>query len=79
MWAQLVVMRVKPGKDGDVPRLYELLEAAEQPGSGLVRTTGAATRRIRVASTTSCSSRVRRRHGREQDPRRQESVAGVVP
>ena len=39
MWAQLITMRLKPGKEEDLPSLYEQLRAAEQPDSGLVRTT----------------------------------------
>ncbi len=41
MWAQLITMRLKPGKEEELPRLYEQLRAAEQPGSGLVRTSAA--------------------------------------
>jgi quinol monooxygenase YgiN len=36
MWAQLMRFRVKPGKD--TAGLREQLQAAEQPGSGLLRT-----------------------------------------
>jgi hypothetical protein len=36
MWAQLVKMRLKPGKD--MTQMNEQIKAAEQPGSGLVRT-----------------------------------------
>ena len=39
MWAQLITTRLKPGKEGDLPRLVEQLRATEQPGSGLVRST----------------------------------------
>ena len=35
MWAQLIKMRVKPGKD--IAELNKQIQAAEQPGSGLVR------------------------------------------
>ena len=35
MWAQLIKVRLKPGKDLAVPAAQ--LRAAEQPGSGLVR------------------------------------------
>lgn len=35
MWAQLIKMRLKPGKDTAVAA--EQLRAAEQPDSGLVR------------------------------------------
>jgi hypothetical protein len=36
MWAQLITMRLKPGND--TAELDKQLRAAEQPGSGLVRT-----------------------------------------
>ncbi|HEV7209740.1 MAG TPA: hypothetical protein VGN54_13515 [Mycobacteriales bacterium] len=37
MWAQLMTMRLQPGKDAELERLSKQLEAIEQPGSGLVR------------------------------------------
>ena len=37
MWAQLITMRLKPGKDDELATLIEQLRAAEKPGSGLVR------------------------------------------
>jgi quinol monooxygenase YgiN len=37
MWAQLITMRLKPGRDGEVQGLVDMLRASEQPGSGLVR------------------------------------------
>ena len=37
MWAQLITTRLKPGKEDELARLFEELRAAEQPGSGLVR------------------------------------------
>jgi quinol monooxygenase YgiN len=78
MWAQLIIMRVKPGKEADVPRLYELLEAAEQPGSGLVRTTGARDRKDpnRLYNFVVFESEEMAR-AREQDARRQEALAEV--
>ena len=39
MWAQLISARLKPGKEGEVTRLFEEVQAAEQPGSGLLRST----------------------------------------
>src|SRR3954453_4028097 len=39
MWAQLITTRLKPGHENDLPRLFEELQATEQPGSGLVRST----------------------------------------
>jgi hypothetical protein len=38
VWAQLITMRLKPGKEGDLPRLYEQLRAVEQSGTCLLRT-----------------------------------------
>ena len=35
MWAQLIQMKLKPGKDTE--EMVEEIQAAEQPGSGLVR------------------------------------------
>ena len=39
MWAQLISTRLKPGQDGGLERLAQQLQAIEQPGSGLVRST----------------------------------------
>ena len=40
MWAQLITMRLKPGKDDDeLVAVMDLLRSAEQPGSGLLRST----------------------------------------
>jgi quinol monooxygenase YgiN len=39
MWAQLITTRLKPGKEGELPRLFEQLRSVEQPGSGLLRST----------------------------------------
>lgn len=37
MWAQLITTRLKPGKEGELPQLFEQLRSVEQPGSGLLR------------------------------------------
>ena len=39
MWAQLITVHLKPGRDDDLPRLAEQLRAVEQPDSGLLRST----------------------------------------
>lgn len=39
MWAQLISARLKPGKENDLTTLFEQVQAAEQPGSGLLRST----------------------------------------
>lgn len=38
MWAQLVTMRLKPGKDEGLPTLLEQVRASERAGSGVVHT-----------------------------------------
>ena len=72
MWAQLITMHVKPGSD--TAELEKQIRAAEQPGSGLVRTL--------VMHDQKDSSQVymlvvfeseEKARAREQDPRRQES------
>ncbi|MGH3181527.1 MAG: hypothetical protein ACRDOH_04675 [Streptosporangiaceae bacterium] len=40
MWAQLITTGLKPGRDLDLADLTKHLQAAEQPGTGLVRSTG---------------------------------------
>jgi hypothetical protein len=78
MWAQLIIMRLKSGREGDLPRLYEQLHAAEQPGSGLLRTTGAVDQKdpSRVYNFVLFESEEKAR-AREEDPRRQEALTGV--
>ena len=39
MWAQLITTRLKPGREDDLQTLVDQLQAAEQPGSGLLRST----------------------------------------
>ena len=39
MWAQMITMRLKPGREADLGALMEQLQAVEQPDSGLLRTT----------------------------------------
>jgi quinol monooxygenase YgiN len=37
MWAQLITMRFKPGREGGLTEMIDQLRAAEQPDSGLLR------------------------------------------
>ena len=39
MWAQLITTRLKPGREDDLQTLVDQLQAAEQPNSGLLRST----------------------------------------
>jgi quinol monooxygenase YgiN len=75
MWAQLITMRLKPGKDEQLTRLYDELRAAEQPGSGLLRTTAMRDQKdpSRIYHIVVFESEKRARE-RESDPRREESL-----
>ena len=75
MWAQLITMRLKPGKEGDLPRLVEQLHATEQPGSGLVRSMTMQDKRdpSRVHTLVVFESEEKARQ-RESDPRRNEGL-----
>ena len=78
MWAQLIKTRVKPGREGDLEKLSEQLQAAEQPGSGLIRSTTMHDQTdhlsvyMLVVFETEDAARAR-----ESDPRRQEALTGV--
>lgn len=78
MWAQIIKTRVKPGSEADVKVLMDQLKAAEQPGSGLVRSTTMREQKdpdslyIMVVFDTEESARAR-----EQDPRREPGLAAA--
>lgn len=78
MWAQLITMRLKPGKEGDLPKLLEQLRAVEQPGTGLLRSTTMRDQNdpSRVVTLVVFESEERAR-AREGDPRRQEGLEVV--
>jgi hypothetical protein len=75
MWAQLITMRLKDGKEEGLPGLVEQLRAAEQPGSGLVRSTAMRDQndpsRVYVLVVFDSEESAR---ARENDPRRQERL-----
>lgn len=75
MWGQLITARVKPGKEGLLPRLVEQLQAAEQPGSGLLRSTAMFEQndpsRLHMLVVFESQERARQR---ENDPRRGEGL-----
>jgi quinol monooxygenase YgiN len=75
MWAQLITTRLKPDREGDLPRLIEQLQAVEQPGSGLVRSTAMRDQNDpgRVYMLVVFESEEKAR-ARENDPRRQEGL-----
>lgn len=78
MWAQLIITRLKSGNEGDLPRLIEQLQAAEQPGSGLVRATAMQDQNdpSRVYMMVVFESEEKAR-ARENDPRRQEGLTAA--
>ena len=78
MWAQFITTRLKPGREGDLPRVFSELEAVEQPGSGLLRSTAMVDQKdpLRVYMLVVFESEGKAR-AREQDPRRQEGLGKV--
>jgi len=75
MWAQLITVRLKPGKEGDLPGLVRQLQATEQPGSGLLRSSlmQEQTDPSRVHMLVVFESEEKARE-RENDPRRTEGL-----
>ena len=73
MWAQLIEMRLKPGED--TAALIAQIRAAEQPGSGLVRSLMMRDQADpgRVFSLVLFENEEMAR-AREQDPRRQQAL-----
>ena len=73
MWAQLIKMRLKPGHD--TAELDKQIRAAEQPGSGLVRTLVMHDQNdpSQVYALVVFESEDKAR-AREQDPRRQQRL-----
>lgn len=75
MWAQLITMRLKPGKDEEMQGLVDLLRAAEKPGSGLVRSLTMRNQNdpTRIYTLVVFESEEQAR-ARENDPLRQEQL-----
>lgn len=73
MWAQLIKVRLKPGKD--TAELGKQLQAVEQSGSGLVRTLVMHDQKDpgQIYTLVVFESEEKAR-AREQDPRRQEGL-----
>ncbi len=78
MWAQLIKTRIRPGKEGEVARLFEQLRAAEQPDSGLIRQIA-----MREQSDPSILYLLvmfeseEKARAREKDPRRLEALQAI--
>ena len=75
MWAQLITTRLKKGREDDLSGLMEQFRAAEQPGSGLVRSTAMLDQHdpSRVYMLVVFESEEKAR-ARENDPRREEGL-----
>jgi len=75
MWAQLITTRIKAGRESELPRLFETLHAAEQPGSGLLHTFGLQDQQdpTRAFVFVVFESEEKAR-SRENDPRRAEGL-----
>ncbi len=80
MWAQLITADLKPGKEAQLPQLYEHFRRAEQPGSGLVRSTAMQDQNdpSRVYMLVVFESEEKAR-AREKDARREEALAARGP
>jgi len=78
MWIQIIKTRLKPGREAELSSIIDQLKALEVPNSGLVRST--ATRDQKDPNTiymiVAFESEEKAR-ARENDPRRQEGLAGV--
>jgi len=75
MWAQIIKMRLKPGKDEELAVLMDQLKSAEQADSGLLRSTTMRDEQdpssiyTMVVFDSEESARAR-----EQDPRREQGL-----
>jgi quinol monooxygenase YgiN len=75
MWAQMITMRLKPGREADLAVLMEQLQAAEQPDSGLLRTTTMRdSNDPSLVYTLVVFENEEKARARENDPRRQEAL-----
>lgn len=78
MWAQMISTRLREGKEGALDALFDQLRAAEQPGSGLVRSMAFREQhdpgRLHMLVLFESEEQARAREG---DPRRQEQLVEV--
>jgi quinol monooxygenase YgiN len=79
MWAQLIKMRAKPGREQDLMAFHERIQAIEEPGSGLLRTTiGWDQKDPQVSYVLVVFESEQKARVREQDPRRQEAMSAIT-
>ena len=76
MWAQLIKTGLKPGKEGELARLQQQFQAAEQPDSGLVWSATMLDQKDPsvIYMMIVCESEEKARE-RERDPRREPGLA----
>lgn len=78
MWAQIIKMHLKPGQDDELAILVDQLKAAEQTGSGLLRSTTMRDQKDpRSVYTMVVFDREESARAREQDPRREHAMQSV--
>lgn len=78
MWAQMIKMRLKSGKDVELSVLMDQLKAAEQPGSGLLRSTTMRDQHDpRTVYTMVVFDSEGSARARESDPRRGEALGSA--
>ncbi len=79
MWAQLIKMRAKPNREQDLMEMHGRIQALEEPGSGLLRTTiGWDQKDPQVSYVLVVFESEEKARAREQSPRRQEAMAAVM-
>jgi quinol monooxygenase YgiN len=72
MWAQIIKVRVKPGKEDELRRIMEQVRAIEQPDSGLLRSTMMRDKKDpHTFYTMIVVESEEKARARERDPRRQ--------
>lgn len=79
MWAQLIKMRAKPGREQDLMEVHERIQSLEEPGSGLLRTTvGWDQKDPQVSYVMVVFESEEKARAREQDPRRQDAMTAIT-
>jgi quinol monooxygenase YgiN len=79
MWAQLIKMRAKPGREQELMVMHERIQALEEPGSGLLSTTiGWDQKDPQSSYVLVVFESEEKARAREQNPGRQEAMTTVL-
>ena len=79
MWAQLIKMRAKPGREQELMVMHERIQALEEPGSGLLRTMiGWDQKDPQASYVLVVFESEEKAREREQNPRRQQAMSTVL-